>query len=266
MTITNSEAVSDAELNEMLAGLEGVTPGPYDVWAEPTPTKDAAIDELAYQVMQSEPFAEAVYLLNAGGKCPATTGCGPSSEANAAHFARCDPDTIRYLVTQELSRRAANSAGGVEVKALEWRVNGNGWCADTPFGLYDFSQYGSRWAVYLSGGLIAEPESKDACERVSQADFNQRILSAIVPAVEAEPVAWQHKLTGVIRTDKPAVSMGLHEDYDPLYTHPSSPVSAEVTVTDEMVERAVASSRSWATPITRAGIRRILAAALNGKE
>jgi hypothetical protein len=48
-------------------------------------------------------------------------------------------------------------------------------------------------------------------------------------AVEAEPLAWRHKLTGVIRTDKPAVSMGLHEDYDPLYTHPSSPVSAEVT-------------------------------------
>jgi hypothetical protein len=102
----------------------------------------------------------------------------------------------RYLVTQELSRRAANSAGGVEVKAD---------CAD-------------------EGHDHPSHDWRTAC-----------------------------------------LKCGVFKGSD-LYTHPSSPVSAEVTVTDEMVERAVASSRSWATPITRAGIRRILAAALNGKE
>jgi hypothetical protein len=149
-------------------------------------------------------------------------------------------DDLMVWLSKNLSRRAANSAGGVEVLRV----------IDAHFDIFDKGR-GERnanvaYAIKnLRDGVVAALSS---------------------PAVEAEPVAWQHKLTGVIRTDKPAVSMGLHEDYDPLYTHPSSPVSAEVTVTDEMVERAVASSRSWATPITRAGIRRILAAALNGKE
>jgi hypothetical protein len=196
MTITNTEAVSDAELNEMLAGLEGVTPGPYDVWAEPTPTKDAAIDELAYQVMQSEPFAEAVYLLNAGGKCPATTGCGPSSEANAAHFARCDPDTIRYLVTQELSRRAANSAGGVEVNENAANI------ADRI--LRNVRRFIAAEQKHAS--LLENPETELATSRdeadhehtelvgftLEQVDQALRIVRRrlpLSPAVEAEPVA-----------------------------------------------------------------------------
>jgi hypothetical protein len=80
--------------------LEGVTPGPWDVWEERTPTKADAVAEMAYQVENSEPFAEAVYLLNANGKCPATTGCGPTSAANAAYIAACSPDRMREVLDE----------------------------------------------------------------------------------------------------------------------------------------------------------------------
>lgn len=84
--------------------MEGVTPGPWEVWEEKTPTKAEAVAEMAYQVENSEPFAEAVYLLNANGKCPATTGCGPTSAANAAYIAACSPDRMREVLA--LARQA----------------------------------------------------------------------------------------------------------------------------------------------------------------
>lgn len=84
---------------------------------------------------------------------------------------------VKYALAVLASRPTRNAEVGV--RKLEWRVNGDGWCADTPFGLYDFSQYSARWAVYLSGGLLAEPESKEACERAAQADFDTRIRSAL---------------------------------------------------------------------------------------
>jgi len=60
---------------------------------------------------------------------------------------------------------------------------------------------------------------------------------------ESEAVAWMHNLTGVIRTDKPAVSMGLHEDYTPL--HPPRPATV---VSEAMVERAMRAFVFTATP------------------
>lgn len=91
--------------------MEHATPGTWDVWEEKTPTKSDAIAEMAYQVENSDPFAEAVYLLNANGKCPATTGCGPTSAANAAYIAACSPDRMREVLAlarqaEALKRRA----------------------------------------------------------------------------------------------------------------------------------------------------------------
>lgn len=68
---------------------DGSTQTPWDVWREPTETRAGAIAELTAQVEATEPFAGAVWLLNAGGKCPATTGCGPASEANATRIVTC---------------------------------------------------------------------------------------------------------------------------------------------------------------------------------
>jgi len=61
--------------------------------------------------------------------------------------------------------------------------------------------------------IVYAPEISDIVER--------RILEALALRSKSEAVAWQHNLTGVIRTDKPAVGMGLLEDYTPLYTHPA---------------------------------------------
>jgi hypothetical protein len=104
----------------------------------------------------------------------------------------------RYLVTQELSRRAANSAGGVEVKAD---------CAD-------------------EGHDHPSHDWRTAC-----------------------------------------LKCGVFKGSD-LYTHPSSPVSAEVTVTNEMANAALAKSRdkSLNTLTNTEAMRQIVLAALNGKE
>jgi hypothetical protein len=124
--------LSDERLAEMLAGLEGVTAGPWGVWREPTFTQADAIRELTFQVENTpvEDFAKAVYLLDAGGKCPATTGCGPSSAANAAHIARCDPDTMRAILTELLSRRSLDTADGVETFMAHVENIGGGYGAN----------------------------------------------------------------------------------------------------------------------------------------
>ena len=79
--------------------MEGATPGVWDIWEERTPTKADAIAEMAYQVENTEPFSGAVFLLNADGKCPAATGCGPTSAANAAYIATCSPDRMRSVLS-----------------------------------------------------------------------------------------------------------------------------------------------------------------------
>jgi hypothetical protein len=99
--------LTDEQIAAIRDGTEGVTPGPWGVWAERiNGDRYAAIAELTEQVQLTDPVGEHLYLLNAGGKCPATTGCGPRSEANAAHIARCDPDTIRALASEVLESRA----------------------------------------------------------------------------------------------------------------------------------------------------------------
>lgn len=76
------------------------TAGPWDVWAERTETKEEAIAELTAQVNLTVDFCGAVYLLNANGKCPATTGCGPTSAANAAFIAAANPQTVLALLDE----------------------------------------------------------------------------------------------------------------------------------------------------------------------
>lgn len=127
------ETVSDERLAEMLAGLEGVTPGPWGVWREPTFTQADAIRELTFQV-ESTPiadFAKAVYLLDAGGKCPATTGCGPSSAANAAHIARLAPETVRSIISELLASRLAKQAPAWQdvIAERQRQVEAEGWTA-----------------------------------------------------------------------------------------------------------------------------------------
>lgn len=99
---------------------------------------------------------------------------------------------LAALLTELQSRRAANSAGGVEV--------------------------------------LVETNERDP----NDGDF------LAFPAVEAEPVAaWRHKCAGSGFHDHDGCSCS-DAELRARYTHLSSSVSAEVTVTDEMVERAKA--------------------------
>ena len=67
-------------LEELLAKA---TSGPWLVYKHPVCKIEDVLDELTYQVVHTDPLANHLFLLDADGKCPATTGCGPTSEANA---------------------------------------------------------------------------------------------------------------------------------------------------------------------------------------
>lgn len=80
-----------SDLHTRIAELAAkATPGDWGIYAQ---TIDAiqsggrasnAKAELALQIDQTQPIGDTLYLLSAGDVCPATTGCGPTSEANAA--------------------------------------------------------------------------------------------------------------------------------------------------------------------------------------
>lgn len=76
------------------------TPGPWDVYAHPVAGPGDAILALVEQVQATGLVADNLYLINAGGKCPAITGCGPTSAANAA-FVAAGPDMFDALVEAE---------------------------------------------------------------------------------------------------------------------------------------------------------------------
>lgn len=68
---------------EAQEGGGGHTRGLWEVYAQPIGDAEDAKAELAFQVDNTDPIGDTLYLINAGGKCPALTGCGPTSEANA---------------------------------------------------------------------------------------------------------------------------------------------------------------------------------------
>lgn len=101
--------------------------------------------------------------------------------------------------------------------------------------------------------------------------------------VKAEPAAWvvllnygNGRWSDEMLTDRlPSDDETQYRIVRPLYTHPSSPVSAEVTVDDAMVERALEAKQSafygvpsgpFPGPRDRIEMRAALLAALNGKE
>lgn len=86
------------QIEELRRLAEAATPGEWTVWAEKTPNKSDAIAEFAYQVENTENFSGTTWLLNANGVCPASTGCGATSEANAAYIAAANPAVILEIL------------------------------------------------------------------------------------------------------------------------------------------------------------------------
>lgn len=65
--------------------LAKATPGPWGIWFEQIDGKaDRAIQEFVEQVHATNPIGNSLVMLDADGKCPAITGCGPTSIANAS--------------------------------------------------------------------------------------------------------------------------------------------------------------------------------------
>lgn len=106
-----SEALSDEKLSEMLAGLEGVTPGPWQIGRLGTEDMPHVVDfgpppKSPYMIVRPGSPAKGGYIgHSAGGVAHADDD---SSPANAAHIARCDPDTIRALILELQSLRSGN--------------------------------------------------------------------------------------------------------------------------------------------------------------
>lgn len=194
--------ISNAKIEEMLVGLEGVTPGPWHMYGEP---------EVG---MPHEPFSGSV------GKGDMKPIYGDSS--NLHHIARCDPDTIRSLISELQSLRSLSlnereavplidamtdeefnrdrsdenpnvgklalspdslPLGGV--KALEWHKShmaswNEDWHTTSPF-IYSIrcaDENGWKWSTHGAFGYEPTPE---AAKAAAQADFKTRISSALKP-------------------------------------------------------------------------------------
>lgn len=101
---------SEKRLSEIRRRCEAATEGPWTVWEEPTPTMEDAARALTEQVQGTgDGFCKALFLLEAGGKCPATTGCGPTSKSNAAFIAHARDD-IPWLLDRVQPTHRVGSA------------------------------------------------------------------------------------------------------------------------------------------------------------
>lgn len=107
----STNPISEELLAEMLAGLEGVTPGPWYTTGAPWFSGNDG-------VLAGSPDGNIAYLIadcddGMNPRNEYVEGHGPfplgDKNADAAHIARCDPDTIRAILTELRDRRAADS-------------------------------------------------------------------------------------------------------------------------------------------------------------
>ena len=97
--------ITDERLAEMLAGLEGVTPGPWD---EAAGLVRAIDGDVAIPIFETrEPWK----------KHRRTSTVVKQEWHNRHHVARCDPDTMRSILTELQSLRS--QAGVIEASAWE---------------------------------------------------------------------------------------------------------------------------------------------------
>jgi len=141
------------ELEKLIAEA---TPGPWGVWRERINGPEGAIRELTDQVRHTSPVGDELVMIDAGGKCPAITGCGPTSDANA--------DLIVFLVNnapailEALTERASMAA---EIERLRGIVRGWHYLAVGPDEMGDY--YTHKQLIKLS-----EPYASPALKAIKE--------------------------------------------------------------------------------------------------
>jgi len=109
------EAMTQPDIDKLAAAHAAATAGewliyPQTIEAEQTGGRAAnAKAELALQVDCTNPIGDTLYLLAAGDSCPATTECGPTSEANA-HFIALAHNELPGLLAELRQLRAERDA------------------------------------------------------------------------------------------------------------------------------------------------------------
>lgn len=114
-----ADRVSDEQVAEMLAGLEGVTPGPWKDVCQPNFGNGYTYTSVQPVVPNPETMR---HLAMASGEYHVCRMTHTPMESkyrkyrhDAAHIARCDPDTIRSILTELQERRASPAIeGGVK--------------------------------------------------------------------------------------------------------------------------------------------------------
>lgn len=185
------------ELAERFAGLSG-TADDYADYMRRIP--DALSAALAVEAGLGDPWG---WVIPRGGKKkPVILGAATFDEASAA--AEADIHDLGYF---PLYRSALTTSpptpmtGTVGVKPLEWRWDEHRsvWAADSVIGNYiawSISGYGYFSYQQVVYDPMKAGSSDDDAKAAAQADYEQRILSAITTsptssAVEGEAVAWQ---------------------------------------------------------------------------
>jgi hypothetical protein len=184
-----TEKISDALIDAMLAGLDGVTPGPYFQTGAPWFCDGTG-------VLAGSPDGNIAYII-----ADTDDGFNPrdeyegfalgDKEKDAAHFARCSPETIRALLLElRAYRTAANPLqevlgkfAGAKVKPLEWclyrEFDNRFWRAEDPLGGFAFIRVHTEDAEGQSSWASETFQTAKEAKAAFEARRSDRILSAL---------------------------------------------------------------------------------------
>lgn len=132
-----------AKLAAIIAGLEGVTPGPWSIAADTFPTGDDPDYDERFLMAPDESGDHSIASFRHG--CEEASEHG-ARDANASHVARCDPDTMRALAALVASQDAEISRLR---EALEWYASDEAWTIKQVEG--SDGDYGRRARAALAG-------------------------------------------------------------------------------------------------------------------
>jgi hypothetical protein len=163
--------MTEARVRAILDGCEGVTPGPWTYGAQWLGAKWPRDTDYIYLA-----------------QVPLNDYDSPRWNTDAAHLARLDPDTVRALCTLALSAIASRQP---VVRKLEWSelrkgIGGQFTTAEIPFGRYRVTQGEKHCRLYFSDGFIGTFDGLEQAQAAAQADYTQRILSALTKPEDSQ--------------------------------------------------------------------------------